>query len=162
MQDFIDVRVRVDGRPLREYQVEGDGDTDHRKARYIEVKVDERFEVVVRVMEGFALKWAPYLHAFVLIDDFEHYHLKTLESQALAQSRGYLVDDFVMRFAEQWGWDDEYGEWVAYEQRFGPLGIGMTSDSLTTEKILTSAKLTMTTCLLMSPPRIWPTWVLYE
>lgn len=128
MQDFVDVRVHVDGQPLREYRVEGEDDTDQRKTRYIGVKVGQKIEVIVRVMKHFALMWAPYLYASLKIDDSKNSYWHTLESRDLAHKHGHLVDNHVRTFAEQYGWDDETGEWMSYEQRFGPLGTGMNSN----------------------------------
>jgi hypothetical protein len=75
--DYVDVRVHVDGQPLHEYpDPVGDTDGTRSKTQFIESIVGKRFSVVVRLLENFELKFAPWYYAEVNIDDdrTNHFH----------------------------------------------------------------------------------------
>ena len=69
-QDNIDVRVIVDNNDLIEYADPQDSvDRDQVQKRYVEAKVDARFRVQIKLLEGFNFKEADSVYCTVKIDE---------------------------------------------------------------------------------------------
>jgi len=69
VQNFIDVGIIVDGRPLQEYLEPEAIDEGSKRVRYVEVKAGQEFAVHVTFKAGFDLRWAEALMSRVKIDD---------------------------------------------------------------------------------------------
>ena len=72
LQDYVDVRILVNGQPLPEYpDPEESENNDGAKVYYVEAIAGEAFIVRVRLLPGFRLNWAPYLCFRFRFDDEE-------------------------------------------------------------------------------------------
>lgn len=125
-QDSIDVRIIVDGKPLKEYEDQNVNLDDERlRTRYVEVKVGQKFGVRVKLLQGFELKYTKEIFCSLQIDNHDD------ERQCFGQDtshmknrRGQLQQDYTLR--ECWTghttWDESHGEWMEMDWEFGALG----------------------------------------
>jgi hypothetical protein len=93
MQDLIDVRFCLDGLPAPEYADPNDLGTGHRVTRYIEVVAGQCFNINVRVLQNFSLRFAPELYAKLEVDNQETFMYSHLSCKGLKHSRGRLQQE---------------------------------------------------------------------
>jgi hypothetical protein len=132
MQDLIDVRFCLDGLPAPEYADPNDLGTGHRVTRYIEVVAGQCFNINVRVLQNFSLRFAPELYVKLEVDNQETYMYSHLSCKGLKHSRGRLQQDhFITAFLGRKAWDDLRGRWTEYKYQVGALGLSGFSLSIT-------------------------------
>jgi hypothetical protein len=125
-EDFIDVRVYLDGEVAREYEVPGKTDTSRNITRYIEAEAGQRWRVRVRVLHGFRLHWAKHLSAGVYWDDSDAGRLGWIKTKNIASRRGIVQEEYtVMDDGSMDIRDEATGQWFKSYHTIGALGTGM-------------------------------------
>lgn len=122
--DCIDVRIRADDRPLKEYTEPGvNDDDDHNKVRYIESIAGQQFSVVVQLLPNFRLNHARWFYAGFEIDDDTTKNYLCAPAENLHHRNGYLQATFCLQDqGDSVFWDDSCGQWVRSAFTFGALG----------------------------------------
>ena len=128
-QASIDVRIFVEGQPLKEYR---DPNTNSNDAdvitRYIEVQAGQTFGVRVKLLQGFELRSAKFVTAILDIDS-HHYQCSSRPAEAAAMHLGQvgggnLLTDHIVdsSWTGHTQWDEDCGEWTTVLWSFGALG----------------------------------------
>ena len=142
-QASIDVRVIVNGRPVREYYDGAiDLDDEFLRTRYIEMKAGQEFGIRVKLLQGFEFKSAKFVEAVVKIDNHGAHRpckAKAADMQLSRVGGGRLLTDFVV--ADDWNgqtkWNEGCGEWTRMKWAFGALGYSKLLFKLLIEGLLT-------------------------
>lgn len=137
-QSLVDVRIIVDGRPLKEYcDPDSDLDDENLRTRYVEVKAGQEFAVRVKLLQGFELRSAKYVESVFQIDN--HRDVRPCYFDAAADMQldhqnggGTLLTDRAVTHGwdSQTDWNEDYGEWTELKWTFGALGYSETSCNL--------------------------------
>lgn len=128
-QASLDVRVVVDGRPLREYRdPETDLDGENLRTRYVEVKAGQKFGLRVKLLQGFDLRSAKFVKSVVQIDNHRNHQQRVVANRRNLHlgpaGGGTILTDYVVHdnWDGQTDWDEDYGEWTKVKWAFGALG----------------------------------------
>lgn len=123
-KDFIDVRILVDGQPLREYpDPDHNTDAEYKFSRYIEVKAGQKFAVQVTWLQGFRLKFAPFLYYELYFDDDDEYFIFNPFPGKLQNHRKGVLTKEVKDLIPFYGAKGKHGSWEQHPLVFGALGI---------------------------------------
>lgn len=123
LENFIDVRVLVNNRPLTEYPETNDDDNEgDKRTCYVEAVTGQQFSVSVTILPGFRLHSTPYLYVQMWVDDANCYLFYSLPYNGFPCRKDVVAlkqkFDFTGVRAK-----DERGEWKLYPYTFGALGI---------------------------------------
>lgn len=123
-QNFINVRIIVDGSPLREYRdPEARGDETRTLTRYVEAKTGQAFSVQVSFQPGFDFQSALYVYHDFCIDDLPVDYYTETPKRGSSHRRGFLRNKIEYLFDRASFKDDSTGEWKSLSFVFGALGM---------------------------------------
>jgi hypothetical protein len=124
-QEYINVRVYVDGQPLNEYpDPDDEAEDDHHMTRYVEVKAGQRFSVKVALLPGFKFLTASYICVKLFVDQNKNGVFHTCSYESATARRAELQLPLVFWFDQHTIRDEVTGQWVNACYEFGPLGVG--------------------------------------
>ena len=127
-QDFIDVRVLVNGQPLQEYaDAHGTRDENQKTTRYVQVTAGQKFTVLVTLCPGFDFLGAPQVLTELKIDQDENFMYETIAYRDANAYRGILQSPEKVTYDSSHGKDDSTGKWYNYDFEFGALGVSKLS-----------------------------------
>jgi hypothetical protein len=127
-QDLVDLRVMVNGQPLKEYLELETVDEGHERTKYIEVTAGQQFQVKIEWKTGFKLRWAENLHYKVYIDDNDFHTFDAKPSKQITHHKGGLGKPFSLTFPGIRLKNKVTGEWERRPPVFGALGISESND----------------------------------
>lgn len=123
-QDFIDVRIIVDGSPLIEYTAPGDSDErDRTLTRYVEVRPDQKFGVQITLQPGFDYQKADHVNYRFYLDSSLGRHVHAFSKCKASHSDGVLLTEMQSLRDRTPLKDDVSGVWKHYPYVFGALGM---------------------------------------
>lgn len=142
MQDFVDVRMSLDGQRAYEHQCPGEPEQDGALTRYIEVASGQCWSIDVRVLKNFSFRSAPHLCVEMKTDDQRSLWYHHRPRRDFPRQRGYLKDDFAIgRFGRVRAWDDQRGVWAYHKYQIGALGTSQSPVHALLNRILTEMQL---------------------
>lgn len=120
VNQFVDVRLVVDGKPADEICDPDIDDTEDTSTRFVEIQAGQTYKIQVRVLQDFQLRWAPYLCAEVTIDDMEDFFFIESPAANINHHKSYVQEAFELDEINGANiWDSEQGQWMFAQFAFG-------------------------------------------
>ena len=123
-QDFIDVRIYVDGQPLVEYlNSDGENGADQQMTRYIEAKAGQKFVVQVTFLPGFEFRFASHIQVASQVDQDGTRDTQSMAYEDVETIKGMLQKPQIRSISHRAFKDPATGMWYCYDFVFGALAV---------------------------------------